>query len=281
MLGAWQASSDEVWRVIDAQLHLWLLRRQVERVEAATATSLVLNATMKMLNAATTCAAWLAEGGRDVQCWERACSDVRAALDAAASERALKLAADNELPTGAAAAELAGPGSWRCPRGVIPAPSTPDAEGGGLEEAKKRSCRNLGSLRMLEAKDFQSKLPELLALLRSVTDDMSMQHALCSVERVLFQERGFDAHLTEQGVEWLLAVVEAYRMGARQKGQGRLAAPSRARRTRGSSRCSLRAPPPTHTPQCCTPFSSPALARLAGAKTCGAARCCARGWRSA
>lgn len=202
----------------EAHLCLWLLQRQVPLITAAGATSTNLNAAVLMLQAVAEGGRQLAELGHDVSHFEAASSSARVALEAVRAERAAAAAAESQLPPLDAAAF--GPGSYRLPRGVVPPLAPPQAEGGGLEAAKEREARNLGTLPLPAAP--RVAFAELLRVLESTperssgSDDRAAQHALCMVEHALFERAntgaGFEP-LPEAEVDALVKVVEEYRAG--------------------------------------------------------------------
>jgi hypothetical protein len=203
-----------------AHLHLWLLQRQLPLVTPSTATSLVLSAAVQMLQAAAGQAADLAAKGHDMAHFEAACRSARQTLDATASTRAQQASSDFDLPPLDAAASPCGPGSYRCPRGRIPAPvHVSHDDSGGIDAARQRAEGNLGSLPLLQLGTFD----ELLALLRlpemQAPSSVAVSHALCTVERELFQRAacadGFslESALPPSEVDALVEVVHEYHKG--------------------------------------------------------------------
>jgi hypothetical protein len=203
-----------------AHLHLWLLQRQLALVTPSTATSLVLSAVVQMLQAAAGQAADLAAKGHDMAHFEAACRSARHALDATAAMRAQRGSSDFDLPPLDATASPCGPGSYRCPRGRIPAVvQARHDDSGGMEAARWRVAGNLGSLPLLQLRTCAG----LLALLRmpemQAPRSVAVSHALCTVERELFRRAGsaegfaaMDA-LAGSEVDALVEVVDEYRKG--------------------------------------------------------------------
>ena len=211
-----------------AQLHLRLLQRQVELISPAAATSTALNAAMQMLQAAVQAGAELAEGGFQLDGFEEACLAARSKLEAAAAARALRAAEGATLPqTDGSGGSSCGPGSYNCPRGVVPVQRSPSQEAEGLDAAKRRADANLGSLPMPAEAAGQGAagwLAALHAALEKCTkqaggSDMAAQHVLAMVERELFSRAAnasqlqAAAALGEAGVDTLWTVVQSYRKG--------------------------------------------------------------------
>ena len=233
LVGECQGPSTDLFALAEAHLHLWLARRQAQLLTPAAATSTALNAAARLLQAAASQAAALAEQGHDVAHFEAAVTAVRGALDAVAMQRAQQAADTYTLPAlGGGGGEgeggsPCGPGSWRCPRGVVPPPAGVRQEAEGLEAAKQRAATNLGSLPLPPASSAAGgggSFAALLGLLKSPTmagaapgSDLAAQHALCTVERELFglAAAGFEraAGLGETEVEALERVVDSYRTG--------------------------------------------------------------------
>ena len=131
-----------------AHLDLWLLRRQLQVIRAASATPLMLTAAMQMLGAAAAKAAALADDGYDMSAFEAACREAEQHLRSVAGERALTEARSFDLPaTSEPPAALLGSCSLPC--GVLPDAFAPHANESGLAAAKQRAARNLGSLSLL------------------------------------------------------------------------------------------------------------------------------------
>jgi hypothetical protein len=191
-----------------ALLHfnLWLLLGQTKHVTPAAATRQMLNTIMAALAVIAEQAATLAvEYGTNTAAVEAVCSSARRKLEDAVTERQLEEAAKWRLPafgfgssssfsaaaTAAAAAGDASAGSWMLPTGTVPAKLAAGAEQQGLEEAKQRAERNLGSLPYAAADlPLQTTLQQLLQLLQlcsssataAASRDVAMQHGLRSVE---------------------------------------------------------------------------------------------------
>ena len=212
-----------------AHLHLRLRQRQVELLSPAAATSAALNAAMQMLQAAAHAGAELAEGGFQLDGFEGACLAARSKLEAAAAARALRAAEGATLPPldGSSGCSPCCPGSYRCPRGVVPAQRSPSQEAEGLDAAKQRAAANLGSLPVPAEAAGQGAagwLAALHAALEKCTkqaggSDMAAQHVLSMVERELFNRAADDSQLRaaaalgEAGINALWTVVQSYRKG--------------------------------------------------------------------
>ncbi|EFN57188.1 hypothetical protein CHLNCDRAFT_143596 [Chlorella variabilis] len=213
-----RSPSPDLFQLAEAHLHLWLLQRQVPLVVNGSATSTALNAAMQMTAAVASVGGELAVQAHDVAHVEAACRAARLALEGARAARVQAAASDAQLPALAGPDSPCGPGSYRLPRGVLPPLAGPQAEGGGLEEAIEREGRNLGSL-LLPPERPPGQLPfaDLLAALsaaRQHQGSVVAQHALCMVEREMFQcaVQGFGAkaRLPETEVDSLVEVVNAY-----------------------------------------------------------------------
>lgn len=216
-----RSPSPDLFQLAEAHLHLWLLQRQVPLVVNGSATSTALNAAMQMTAAVASVGGELAEQAHDVAHVEAACRAARLALEGARAARVQAAASDAQLPALAGPDSPCGPGSYRLPRGVLPPLAGPQAEGGGLEEAIEREGRNLGSL-LLPPERPPGQLPfaDLLAALsaaRQHQGSVVAQHALCMVEREMFQRAvqgfGAKARLPETEVDSLVEVVNAYLLG--------------------------------------------------------------------
>jgi hypothetical protein len=180
---------------------LWLLLGLAQHVTPATATRQMLNTAMAALACVAEEAAALAvdpEYGLDVSPVEAACVWVRQQLENAMAERQLQAAAEWKLPAvgfGAAAAAADSGGSWVLPKGVVPEQLAVGAEQQGLDAAKQRALRNLGSLPCVDADlSLHDALQQLLQLLQLCSDpstasasrDVAMQHGLRAAEAVFF-----------------------------------------------------------------------------------------------
>ena len=212
-------ASPDLAELAEAHLRLWLLQRQVPLLTPEAATSERLNAVMLMLQAAADSGRQLAALGHDVSHFEAACGAARAALEAARDQRVAAAAAEMRLPP-QDDDDAFGPGSYRLPRGAVPPLAPPQAEGGGLQAAKEREARNLGTLPL--PPPARPTFAGLLCALRAMPgrsggdDDRAAQHALCLVERALFERAvggGFEQPLPAAEIEALLEVVEDYRAG--------------------------------------------------------------------
>lgn len=199
------------------------MQRQVAALTPEAATSTVLNAAMRMLQAVAQRAAELAQQGHAVAHFEASCAAARRALEAARAARVQAAAAAARLPSGPAAAAACGPGSHRLPRGALPELPPQLADEGGLEAARKRQANNLGSLPLPDSAAGQLALTNLLAVLRSSelrgnqSSDLVAQHALSLVERELYARAagGFaaEASLSQAEVDALVEVVMEYFAG--------------------------------------------------------------------
>jgi hypothetical protein len=221
-VGDCQSLTPDLFQLAVAHLHLWLLQRQLQLVTPATATSLVLNAAVRMLQTAASSAAELASQGHQLPHFEGMCWAARQKLDATAAARAQQAAAPFLLPPLDSAASPCGAGSYSCPRGLIPPQRSAREEGEGLAGARQRAAHNLSSLPISGSQHSGGCFLELLTLLRSPDmqrscSNVAAQHALCTVERELFQRavKGFadEAAITQQEVDALAELVDAYSSG--------------------------------------------------------------------
>ncbi|KAL4428607.1 hypothetical protein ABPG77_008919, partial [Micractinium sp. CCAP 211/92] len=215
-----RSANPDLFQLAEAHLFLWVMQRQVAALTPEAATSTVLNAAMRMLQAVAQRAAELAQQGHAVAHFEASCAAARRALEAARAARVQAAAAAARLPSGPAAAAACGPGSHRLPRGALPELPPPLADEGGLEAARKRQANNLGSLPLPDSAAGQLALTNLLAVLRSSelrgnqSSDLVAQHALSLVERELYARAagGFaaEASLSQAEVDALVEVVMEY-----------------------------------------------------------------------
>jgi hypothetical protein len=222
-VGNCQSPTPDLFQLAIAHLHLWLLQRQLRLITPPSATSLVLNAAMQMLQAAGSCAAELAAAGHEMEHFEAACWAARHHLEATAAQRMQQAAAAFALPPPDALASACGADSYRCPRGQIPPAHAVCQDGGGLEAARLRAALNLGSLPIANSQPGCLPFSKLLELLQSPElqrqdCNIAAQHALCTVEKELFPRavKGFadEAAMTQQEVDALVEVVDVYLKGA-------------------------------------------------------------------
>jgi hypothetical protein len=186
-----------------ALLHfdLWLLLGLNTHVTPATATRQMLNTVMARLAVVAEQAATLAvEYGVDTAAVEAVCRVVRQMLEDDMAERQMQEAAKWRLPamsfesssSSSSTAAEASAGSWMLPTGTVPGKLAVGAEQQGLEAAKRRAERNLGSLPYVGSDlPLQSTLQQLLRLCSSsataaASRDVAMQHGLRSVEAGFF-----------------------------------------------------------------------------------------------
>lgn len=222
-------SPHELYAHAMAHFHLYLLNRQLALVTAATATPLMLNATMQMLQVAASQASELSHHGQPLPHFEAAVEAAKKRLDNVALIRASAAARKFELPSGDGGGSTTKESvlklSYSSPSGIIPPVATTSATVSGLNEAIERSSRNTGSLAVPPTPTFENLgccLKDLLHFLEHHTvgtkdaGGLVAQHVLCSIEAVLFPAAasGFasSAALSEDDVERLLVkIVEIYR----------------------------------------------------------------------
>ena len=156
-------------------------------VKPDAADSLVLNAAMRMLEVCASKDAGLARRGHMLPHFEVACTSARQALEAAALQRARHSAAAQTLLGLEGRGLPCGAGSWRCPRGKVPAVGAVRLEGSGLEEAKRREALCLGTLPLPQDGQQTSSMgfAPMLELLQSPelkrSGDVAVQNALSLV----------------------------------------------------------------------------------------------------
>lgn len=218
----------ELCRLALAYFHLWLLQRQAALLTPAGATAAVRDGVMLMLEVAASQAAALAEGGCDMAAFEVACFTARRQLEAAVAERERQAAAAAMLPPLSAVQAVCSPGSYCCPRGMVPAPVEVRQERDGLGAARERAFANLGSLPLVQrSQDSAAWMKDLVAALQlaqarapAAGADVAAQHAVSMVEHELFgcaasadiiTSRG--AALGPEGLEALVQAVDTYRAG--------------------------------------------------------------------
>ncbi|PNH12760.1 hypothetical protein TSOC_000242, partial [Tetrabaena socialis] len=200
-----------------AQLDLWLLSGQVQLLKPALATPTMLTVAWQMLRSASLKAAALADEGYDMSAFEAACRSLEARLQDTACRRAVLASRALELPAANGFPALLG--TVTPPSGVLPAAFQPRAEDGGLQAARLRAGRNLGSLPLLAR---GAPMWQLLAFLQQQPfsaqpgSDVAALLALRSFERELFDRAasGFDHPANQLGLDdvaALEAAVDAYR----------------------------------------------------------------------
>ena len=192
-------------------LDLWLLQRQVQLMQASTATPARLTAAVQMLRSTTDKAAALADGGYDVSAIEAECLKAAKHLRETAGARALAAGREQEL------AGTSWPDRVLLPMGVPPEAVHPSTAASNLDAARQRAHKNLGSMPLLPA---SSSFSEALAFLE-LSDwksgcDLALQHRLRSVEALFHHAaaEGFAGQTTRlaslQEVEALEKVVDTY-----------------------------------------------------------------------
>ncbi len=197
-----------------AQFELWLLQRQLHQLTPATASQQVVTCFMDMLASAATKAAELALEGHDMSGFEAACQAARARLEAVAAQRALEQAREQTLVLPDSQARLLQ--EFRAPEGVVPEQLRPQASQSGLDAARQRAARALGSLAI--GPSMGTPLPEVLqqlkGLLSEAKAEVALQHALRSTERQLFARAAASFNqpgsaVAEQDLPLLEQVVDA------------------------------------------------------------------------
>ncbi|KAG2451920.1 hypothetical protein HYH02_003695 [Chlamydomonas schloesseri] len=221
-----QQHPDLLFRRAMAHLDLWLLQRQVREcmTSPAAATPVAVTAAMHMLHATAAKAANLAAEGEDVSAFESACATVRAKLETLAAERAWQAAEQHCVPGEGSSEAL---GQMQLPAGVLPGLPAAQQVAGGLEAAKQREGRNLGSVPLLQPGASFADVQQLqrTAHWSNPAADAPTQLALRSVERELFTRiralpgtRGGGSsgsstrkQLSDEDLAALEAVVDSYR----------------------------------------------------------------------
>lgn len=203
-------------------LELWLLLGLLPHITPNTASSTLVNMAMVMLQSVATAAAQLAADKHEVLMLQAVVQGIRQQLVAVVRQRQLDTSQKFMLPASETAGSLLG--TWAPPRGILPAELPVSSSAEGLDAARQRAAKNLGSLPVVAAdQSLSAVLSQLLLRLQDAAansnDDVKMQHALRSVEVELFSRAvsGISgqqeyAALTDAVVDQLWQVVDAYRV---------------------------------------------------------------------
>eukprot|EP00878_Enallax_costatus_P005957 GHUV01006249.1.p1 GENE.GHUV01006249.1~~GHUV01006249.1.p1 ORF type:complete len:2036 (+),score=737.34 GHUV01006249.1:1069-7176(+) len=201
---------DAILALALAHLDLWLLSQQLQLLRPETATADMLNVCMSMLDSAARKAAALAMDGHNVSSFEAQLQIAAQRIQVATAERAVQEGNQYMLP---ASSSDQGPGrsgmsgTWRLPSGVVPAAAVPEALATGRHAAVANATAALGALPVTTTGSTDTgaaataglghKLQQLQGLLQALNQhsgDVAAQHAISSVEEVMFgcAVAGFD-----------------------------------------------------------------------------------------
>lgn len=231
-------------------LDMWLLAQQLPLLRPETATPIMLNVCMTMLNSAAQKAAALAIDGHKTSRFESQLQAARQHIQVAAAERASQLGKQYMLPSPSSADCQGHPdmsGAWRLPKGVVPATPAPQGLATGRAAAASDAIAALGALPVAMtcaagavaagAAVLGTKLQQLQLLLQGLSQhdgDVAAQHAASRVEDLLFgcAVAGFDCDSSrlqsETEVESLWQLISSYRNIMAKYRQSRAAAATMA-----------------------------------------------------
>ena len=211
-----------------AHFHLWLLNRQVALISPATATPVMLNATMQIMQIAAEHGAAFAHRGQLLPHFETSLEAARNQLDALVLERATaaaQLQTLNFLQSRMEGSNCSSPGlDYFPPTGILPPLSSASVAETDLEAAQERSLKNIRDLPLppSPASEFSDQgFADLLYFLKfsklkkKDSGGLIAQHVLCSIEALLFRCGAIEfwscARITQTGVKDLVEIVEIYR----------------------------------------------------------------------
>jgi len=202
-----------LYRLYMTYFEKWLLTSQVNVVRSThkLASPAVLSACMHMLRSVAAKCAELSEDGHDMSACEASFAWVTRELQGMASGRALFVASSFNLPVGMPAAS-----EFRLPSGKLPDAALAVGEVHGLDAARQRAERNLGTQKVLPV-DRLVDFSQILDTFDFTLDNpVSAQLVLRSVETQLFRRAiaGFEhqAAVSTSELGALEEMVDKYRI---------------------------------------------------------------------
>jgi hypothetical protein len=210
-------SADELYHLLVAEFHAWILKRQTQLLSADTATSVVVSATVAMLRATATQATLISEAGltQAAQKLETVCTEARARIQVAVADRALEAAKAFTLDSSGFDVhfEL----HFRDLHGPQPPSPSPNEGPLTMQAIQQRADSNLGTLPLLRS---EATFVELKGWLSSTAalplQGVLLHHRTKTVERVVFHhiaalaEETAEARLDEQDLEALQHIFDTY-----------------------------------------------------------------------
>ncbi|CAM9546919.1 unnamed protein product, partial [Discosporangium mesarthrocarpum] len=183
-----QAPSRHLFRVLHADLHLWLLEQHIlaNSQKRLSFTPARINAAMQMLQKAASLGGELAGCGHDMGTFYGRLRSMRETLDASAQSRATTIAERYRLPDLTGEASPCHPENHRLPAVVIPAPPQRPREDRGLDEARRRSHANLAWLPRPEGQSMKELVMWLKHERLKPKHNLTAQLAMRAVEGWLF-----------------------------------------------------------------------------------------------